>query len=74
MKGFKIWSPSEYRVIISKNIVFDENSMFNPTVKSVIVSETGSVEKQVSTKSLMTSVNHNRGDHKILVQKLRPHC
>jgi len=28
-------------------VVFDENSIFNLTVKSVIVSETGSVEKQV---------------------------
>ena len=45
VKGFKIWSPSEHRVIISRTIVFDENSMFNPTVKSVIVSETGSIEK-----------------------------
>ena len=34
-------------VIISRNVIFDENSMFNPTVKSVIVSETGSVQKQV---------------------------
>ena len=47
VKGYRIWSPSEHRVILSRNVVFDENSMFNPTVKSVIVSETGSVEKQV---------------------------
>ena len=48
VKGYKIWSPSsENRVIISRNVIFDENSMFNPTVKSVIVSEIGSVEKQV---------------------------
>ena len=47
VKGYRIWSPSENRVIISRNVVFDENSMFNPIVKSVIVSKTGSVEKQV---------------------------
>ncbi|KAJ4704584.1 Retrovirus-related Pol polyprotein from transposon TNT 1-94 [Melia azedarach] len=47
VKGYRIWSPSEKRVILSRNIVFDENSMFNPTVKSIVVSENGSVEKQV---------------------------
>ena len=47
VKGYRIWSPSEYRVIISRNVIFDENSMFNPTVKSVILSEIGSGEKQV---------------------------
>ncbi|KAJ4718466.1 Retrovirus-related Pol polyprotein from transposon TNT 1-94 [Melia azedarach] len=47
VKGYKIWSPSEKRVILSRNVGFDENSMFNPTVKSIIVLENGSVEKQV---------------------------
>ncbi|KAJ4715305.1 Retrovirus-related Pol polyprotein from transposon TNT 1-94 [Melia azedarach] len=48
VKGYRIWSPSEKRVILSRNVVFDENSMFNPTVKSIVVSENGSVEKQVA--------------------------
>ncbi|KAJ4720887.1 Retrovirus-related Pol polyprotein from transposon TNT 1-94 [Melia azedarach] len=47
VKGYRIWSPSEKRVVLSRNVVFDENSMFNPTVKSIVVSENGSVEKQV---------------------------
>lgn len=47
VKGYRIWSPSKKRVILSRNVVFDENSMFNPTVKSIVVSENGSVEKQV---------------------------
>ncbi|KAJ4705295.1 Retrovirus-related Pol polyprotein from transposon TNT 1-94 [Melia azedarach] len=47
IKGYRIWSPSEKRVILSRNVVFYENSMFNPTVKSIVVSENGSVEKQV---------------------------
>ncbi|KAJ4711012.1 Retrovirus-related Pol polyprotein from transposon TNT 1-94 [Melia azedarach] len=47
VKGYRIWSPSEKSVILSRNVVFDENSMFNPTVKSIVVSENGSVEKQV---------------------------
>lgn len=47
VKGYRIWSPSENRVILSRNVVFDENSMFNPTVKSIVVSENNSIEKQV---------------------------
>jgi len=38
VKGYRIWSPSEHRVMISRNVGFDENSMFNPTVKSIIMS------------------------------------
>jgi hypothetical protein len=44
VKGYRIWSPSERRVIISRNIVFDENFMFNPTVKFTIPEDYG-VEK-----------------------------
>ncbi|KAJ4715506.1 Retrovirus-related Pol polyprotein from transposon TNT 1-94 [Melia azedarach] len=47
VKGYRIWSPSEKRIILSRNVVFDENSMFNSTMKSIVVSENGSVEKQV---------------------------
>ncbi|KAJ4715440.1 Retrovirus-related Pol polyprotein from transposon TNT 1-94 [Melia azedarach] len=47
VKGYRIWSPSEKRVILSRNVVFDENSMFNPIVKSIVVLENGNVEKQV---------------------------
>ncbi|KAJ4703769.1 Retrovirus-related Pol polyprotein from transposon TNT 1-94 [Melia azedarach] len=47
VKGYRIWSPSEKRVILSRNVVFDENSMFNSTVKSIVVLENSSVEKQV---------------------------
>ncbi|KAJ4721172.1 Retrovirus-related Pol polyprotein from transposon TNT 1-94 [Melia azedarach] len=39
VKGYRIWSPSEKRVILSRNVVFDGNSMFNPIVKSIVVSE-----------------------------------
>ncbi|XP_074315610.1 putative mitochondrial protein AtMg00710 [Silene latifolia] len=48
VKGNRIWSPSEGRVILSRNVVFDENSMVNPTVKSIILSDScSSVDKQV---------------------------
>ncbi|GAA0142462.1 hypothetical protein LIER_03361 [Lithospermum erythrorhizon] len=45
VKGYRIWSPYEMRVILSRNVAFDENSMFNPIVKST-TSEEGGVEKQ----------------------------
>lgn len=44
---YRIWSTYEKRVILSRNVVFDENYMFNSTVKSIIVSESGGVKKQV---------------------------
>ncbi|KAJ4713215.1 Retrovirus-related Pol polyprotein from transposon TNT 1-94 [Melia azedarach] len=47
LKGIESGPSSEKRVILSRNVVFDKNSMFNPTVKSIVVSENGSVEKQV---------------------------
>ncbi|XP_074371800.1 putative mitochondrial protein AtMg00710 [Apium graveolens] len=45
VKGYRIWPPSENRVILSRNIVFDENSIFKSIVKSTVVSESGGVEK-----------------------------
>ncbi|KAJ4711603.1 Retrovirus-related Pol polyprotein from transposon TNT 1-94 [Melia azedarach] len=61
VKGYRIWSPSEKRVILSRNVVFDENSMFNPTVKSIVVSENGSVEKQVEQQ---VTLDESESQHK----------
>ncbi|KAL1556436.1 Retrovirus-related Pol polyprotein from transposon TNT 1-94 [Salvia divinorum] len=46
-EGYRIWSPSENRVILSRNVVFDENSMFNSVVKSISAEDSSSVDKQV---------------------------
>ena len=56
VKGYRIWSPTVGRIIMSRNVVFDENSMFNPTVKSIVVADSDSVDKQVESKSLMMRV------------------
>ncbi|KAJ4719824.1 Retrovirus-related Pol polyprotein from transposon TNT 1-94 [Melia azedarach] len=61
VKGYRIWSPSEKRVILSRNVVFDENSIFNPTVKSIVVSENGSVEKQVEQQ---VTLDESESQHK----------
>ncbi|KAL1540760.1 Retrovirus-related Pol polyprotein from transposon TNT 1-94 [Salvia divinorum] len=47
VKGYRIWSPSENRVILSRNVVFDENSMLNSVVKSISAEDSSSVDKQV---------------------------
>lgn len=47
VKGYRVWSPSENRVILSRNVIFDENSMLNSPVKSTVVSVSGDVDKQV---------------------------
>ncbi|GAA0168009.1 hypothetical protein LIER_22827 [Lithospermum erythrorhizon] len=49
VQGYRIWSPSVRRIILSRNVVFDENFTFNPIVKSTIPEE-GGVEKQVEKK------------------------
>ncbi|GAA0156147.1 hypothetical protein LIER_13705 [Lithospermum erythrorhizon] len=54
VKGCKIWPPSERRVILSRNVVFDKNSMFSPIVKST-TSEEGGVENQVEQKETEAS-------------------
>ena len=38
VKGYGVWSPFESRVILSRNAIFCENSMFNSNVKSVVTS------------------------------------
>lgn len=57
VKGYRIWSPSEGRVIVSRNVVFDENCMFNPTMMSIKVSDSSSVDKQVEQQ-----VTHDESD------------
>ncbi|KAG7558728.1 Integrase catalytic core [Arabidopsis thaliana x Arabidopsis arenosa] len=47
VKGFRIWSPLENRVILSRNVVFDEVSMLGCSVKSTTTEENGSFDKQV---------------------------
>ena len=44
VKGYRILSSSENKVIHSRNVVFDENSMLNSVVKSVGVEDSGSVD------------------------------
>ena len=47
VKGFRIWSPAEKRVIMRRNVVFDESSLLRTIVKPTTTSETGSLDKQV---------------------------
>jgi transposase InsO family protein len=53
VKGYRIWSPSENRVIFSRNVVFDENSMINSTMKSFGTENCGSVDKQVELQDAL---------------------
>ena len=51
VKGFRIWSPSEKRVILSRNVVFDENSMVHSYVQAT-ESEEGDGGKQVEQRKV----------------------
>ncbi|KAG6425368.1 hypothetical protein SASPL_115798 [Salvia splendens] len=60
VKGYRIWSPSENKVIHSRNVVFDENSMLNSVVKFVGAEESGSIDKQVELQ-----VTHNESESQL---------
>ncbi|KAJ4966312.1 hypothetical protein NE237_018161 [Protea cynaroides] len=47
MKGYRIWFSSEKKVILSKNITFDENYMLHPKLDSVDSEKSDSVPKQI---------------------------
>lgn len=60
MKGYKIWCPSERRVILSKNVVFDENFMFKPTMNFIIPKDYG-IEKQVEQREIEDTCEAKEG-------------
>ena len=49
VKGYRVWSPSENRVILSRNVVFDEASMVRSSWSSS-EAEKGSTDKQVELR------------------------
>jgi hypothetical protein len=49
VKGYRIWSLSETKVILRRNVVFDENFVFNPTLKFNILEDCG-IEKQMEQR------------------------
>ena len=65
VKGYRIWSSPENRVILSRNVVFDENSMFNPIVKSVVVSENGSAKNQVELQVTQDESDESQQEEKV---------
>ena len=65
VKGYRIWSSPENKVILSRNVVFDENSMFNPIVKSVVVSENGSAKNQMKLQVTQDESDESQQEEKI---------
>ena len=41
VKGYRIWSPFERKVILSRDVIFDESHMFHPKLE-VPITETQS--------------------------------
>ena len=68
VKGFRIWSPAEKRVIMSRNVVFDESSLLRTIVKPTTTSETGSLDKQVEFQ-----VIQNESDLKETKRRIKSH-
>ena len=60
VKGYKFWDPTANKAVISRDMVFDENSMLKSTQgKEQQVPESGSSDKQVVQVELETPVQEN---------------
>ncbi|KAL1197961.1 Retrovirus-related Pol polyprotein from transposon TNT 1-94 [Cardamine amara subsp. amara] len=57
VKGYMIWSPSENRVILSRNVVFDESHMLGCFTRFIIEAENCCFDKQVELQE-----DHQGGD------------
>ena len=56
VKGYRVWSPSENRVVLSCNVFFDEISMIKSQAESSSEAYKGSTNKQVELQN----------DHKVV--------
>ena len=65
---YRVFSPSESRVILSRNVIFDENFMLNSNEKSIVTSigvgESSSVDEQVEMQltSVVNELQHQDGE------------
>ncbi|KAL1200650.1 Retrovirus-related Pol polyprotein from transposon TNT 1-94 [Cardamine amara subsp. amara] len=60
VKGYRIWSPLENRVILSRNVVFDESSMLGCFTRSITEAENCSFDKQWScTRIIKEPISEN---------------
>jgi hypothetical protein len=58
VKGYKLWDPKENKVVINRDVVFDENSMLRSTQgEEQQVPESGNSDKQVVQVEIETSVH-----------------
>ena len=54
VKGYRVWSPSEKRVVMSRNVVFDESSMFKVSAESISEADQEDVDKQVELQEVQS--------------------
>ena len=54
VKGYRVWSPSEKRVVMSRNVVFDESSMFKVSAESISEAEQEKFDKQVELQEVQS--------------------
>ena len=47
VKRYRIWSPSECKVILSRSVTFNENSILHSSVESSVLGSSDSAVKQV---------------------------
>ena len=71
VKGYRIWSPSENKVILSRSVTFNENSLLHPGMESVVSEAGDGVSKQVEF-DVTVSETHQHGLSEISQQNIQP--
>ena len=58
VKGYRVWSPSEKRVVMSRNVVFDESSMLKASAESISEAEQEDFDKQVELQDVQSGEHY----------------
>jgi len=60
VKGYKIWDPKDKKIVLSRDVTFDEASMLKPTIsQQVEIEMTKGVSQQVESDATSPSLERS---------------
>ena len=62
VKGYRIWSPSEKKVLLSRDVIFDESHLFHPKLE-VPIAGTQSCHSPQEKDVESTTKDSEKGGH-----------